>query len=258
MKKRRKLILVLSMTLSVYAGDPGAFEIDFYDAGVPSWLDRDKILSGLKSKKVWLGVTSRPEQEGRYITRVFDDSPAKKSGLLVGDIITQESWNALFDEYKPNDAMDFIVLRDKKKITKKIKLGMRDPLVDMLIGIEGDEHHSGGGHRQLHKLSDENRQYVYKNMFLKNKAFDCKNAHKKLSIKMLPDTRFTGHGAQVIVVRGSHRMMFVNRGRYRKVGANTVCVNSADYDGENLTKKKVTKLYWKLFTDQIEHWYDNP
>ena len=99
---------------------------------------------------------------------------------------------------------------------------------------------------------------MYENMFLNNKAFDCKNAHKKLSIKILPSSSFTAGGAQVVVIRGSHRVMFINKGRYTKVGANTICVNSADYDGKNLTKEKVTKLYWKLFGNQIDYWYENP
>ena len=254
----KKLITTLALTLSLNAGDPGPFSIDFYDAGVPPWLDRDKVLSGLTSKKLWLGISSRPENNGRLITRVFSDSPAKKAGIEVGDIITNKSWDSLLEDHQPNDIMNFTLIRDKKKITKKVKLGARDPLVNKLLETAGDENHMGEGHRQVHSLSMKKRQYLYKNMFLKNKAFDCKNAHKKLSISMLPNSSFTGGGAQIVVIRGSHRVMFVNKGRYTKVGANTICVNSADYDGKKLTEEKVSKLYWKLFGDQIEYWYENP
>ena len=254
----KKLIITIGLTLGLNAGDAGPFSIDFYDAGVPPWLNRDKILSELKSKKVWLGITSRPQDNGRLVTRVFKDSPAKISGIKVGDIITNKSWDSLREKNQPNDIVEFIVTRDKKKMTKKIKLGARDPLVDKLLSIAGDENHMGEGHRQLHNLSMKSRGYMYKNMFLKNRAFDCKNAHKKLSIKMLPKSSFTAGGAQVIVIRGSHRAMFINKGRYTKIGANTICVNRVDYDGKKLTEEKVTKLYWKLFGDQIEYWYEHP
>ena len=258
MKAVRKLVMVLCATIGLHAGDPGPFSIDFYDAGVPPWLDRDKVLSGLKSKKAWLGITSRAEENGRRVMRVFNDSPAKKAGIEVGDIITNESWNSLLKDNQPNDVVDFIVLRGKKKMTKTVKLGARDPLVAMLITTLGDDNHMGKGHRQLHNLSMKNRQYIYKNMFIKNRAFDCENAHKKLFIKMLPNSKFTDEGAQVIVLRGSHRVMFINKGRYSKIGANTICVNSADYDGKNLTAKRVDALYWKLFGVQIDYWYENP
>jgi len=251
-------MMVLCMTLGLNAGDAGPFSIDVYDAGVPPWLDRDKVLVDLKSKKVWLGITSRSEKRCRLVTRVFSDSPAEKAGIEVGDIITKKSWDSLLEKNQPNDVVEFLVLRDKKKMTITVKLSRQDPLVDRLLSIPGDENHMGAGHRQLHGLSMKNRQYIYKNMFMKNRAFDCKNAHKKLFMKMLPASKFTDGGAQVVVVRGSHRVMFINKGRYSKVGANTICVNSADYDGENLTEKNVTKLYWKLFGDQIEDWYENP
>lgn len=257
MKKIIKFVMVLCMTLGLNAGDPGSFAIDFYDAGVPPWLDREKVFNGITSKKVWLGITSCSEVKGRLVTRVFSDSPAKKASIEVGDIISNESWDALREKNRPNDVVNIVVLRDKTKLIKTVKLGMRDALVDMLLETPGDDN-TGEGHREIHNLSKENRDYIYKNVFLKNKAFDCKHAHKKLSIEMLPNSRFTGAGAQVVFIRGSHRVMFINRGRYSKVGTNTICVNSAEYDGKNLTKEKVTKLYWKLFGDQIKHWYDNP
>lgn len=215
MKKITKLVMTLCLTLGLNAGDPGAFEIDFYDAGVPPWLDRDKVLSGLKSKEIWLGVTSRHEEEG--------------------------------------------ILRDNKKMMKKVKLGARDPLIRKLITIEGEEHYSGEKDRNINDLSVRNKVLVYQKVFLKNKVFDCKNAHKKLSKKMFPKSDLRGAGAEVIVIRGSRRVMFVNMGmRYENIGKKTICVNSADYDGKKLTEKKVAKLYWKLFGSQVDYWYANP
>lgn len=258
MKKTIKFLMLLCTTLVLNAGDPGAFEIDFYDAGVPSWLDRNKVLNGLKSQETWLGVTSRSKAEGRYVSRIFDNSPAQKVGIKVGDII-ENNWNSIFKGKEPNDRIVLNILRDNKHITKEIKLGARDPLVYMLTSIEGDGHHSGDNHRKIHELTLKNKKDIYKRVFLKNKAFDCKNAHKNMSIKMLPSSKFRGRGVHVIVIRGSYRVMFINMGMsYENIGKKTICVNSTDYDGKNLTKEKVSKLYWKLFDDQIEYWYDNP
>ena len=259
MKKTIKFVLILCMTLGLNAGDPGAFEIDFYDAGVPSRLDRNKVLNGLKSQEAWLGVTSHRKTKGRYVSRIFDNSPAQKAGINVGDIITNDNWNSIIESKQPNDMIVLNILRDKKHITKKVKLGARDPLVYMLTSIEGDGHHSGDNHREIYEFSLKNKKDIYRKVFLKNKAFDCKNAHKNMFIKIFPSSEFRGGGSQVIVIRGSHRVMFINIGmRYENIGKKTICVNSTEYDGKNLTKEKVTKLYWKLFGDQIKYWYANP
>jgi hypothetical protein len=73
----KKLIIAICLTLGLQAGDPGLFSIDFYDAGVPPWLDRDKVLGELTSKEVWLGITSRSKEEDRLVTRVFGDLTVK-------------------------------------------------------------------------------------------------------------------------------------------------------------------------------------
>jgi len=46
--------------------------------------------------------------------------------------------------------------------------------------------------------------------------------------------------------------------KYESIGKKTICINSVDYDGKNLTDKRVIKLYWKLFGNQIDYWYENP
>ena len=259
MKRIAKLMMVVCMTLGLNAGDPGPFEIDFYDAGVPPWLDRGKVLHELESQVVWLGITSHSEIEGRYVSRVFKNSPAEEAGIRVGDIIEENSWNAIYDGKHPNDSIVLTIVRNKKQISKKVSLSGRDPLINMLMDIEGDGHHSGNPHRNIHQLSKENKQKVYKNAFLKNKAFNCNHAHEKLFIKMFPNSDFRGGGAQVVVIRGSHRVMFINIGmRYENIGKHTVCVNSVLYDGKNLTNKNVTKLFWKLFDSQVKFWYEHP
>ncbi len=259
MKKITKLVMTLCLTLGLNAGDPGAFEIDFYNAGVPPWLDRDKVLRGLKSKEVWLGVTSRPVEEGRLISRVFKDSSANKAGIEVGDMITNDNWDILFENTKINDVVELGILRGNKKMVKKVKLGARDPLIRKLITIEGEDHHSGEKDRNINDLSTRNKVHVYQKVFLKNKVFDCKNAHKTLSKQMFPKSDFRGAGAEIIVIRGSHRVMFINMGmRYENIGKKTICVNSTDYDGKNLTNKKVNQLYWKLFGEQVDYWYEHP
>ena len=95
--------MVLCVAIGAQTGDPGPFEIDFHDAGVPVWLDRDKVLSGLKSKKIWLGITSRDKPRGAQVTRVFKDFPAEQYGVRVGDIITNDNWGTLFKNTKPNE-----------------------------------------------------------------------------------------------------------------------------------------------------------
>jgi len=45
----KKITLVVLFSMVTYAGDPCPISFEFYDAGVPQWLDREDILDKLKA-----------------------------------------------------------------------------------------------------------------------------------------------------------------------------------------------------------------
>ena len=73
-------------------------------------------------------------QNGIYVEQISEDSPAKKTELKVGDIITKIDGNDLINmcdlrEYiytkKPGDEVVLDVLRNRKNLTIKIKLSKK-------------------------------------------------------------------------------------------------------------------------------------
>lgn len=71
-------------------------------------------------------------KEGALISEVVDDSPAEKAGLKAGDIITKIGDETIEDEgdvadaiheFKPGDAVNFVIYRDGKEMTIKVTLG---------------------------------------------------------------------------------------------------------------------------------------
>jgi serine protease Do len=74
------------------------------------------------------------DTQGVKIEMVLKDSPAKKEGLKVGDIITKvggkditnrEAMQAILDSYKVGDIVTIRINRDDKVLDFKIKLGSR-------------------------------------------------------------------------------------------------------------------------------------
>ncbi len=86
--------------------------------------------------RVWFGIVPNFEDnpQGLRITGVSPGSPAEKAGLKGNDVIIkfgEHSIKNLYDltyilrEYKPNDVVNVVVLRDSKEIALKVKLVAR-------------------------------------------------------------------------------------------------------------------------------------
>lgn len=74
--------------------------------------------------------------KGVYIGRVYYDSPAEKSGLQAGDIITEidgtiiettDDLSVTIEKYKPEDVIELKIYRDKEYKKIKVKLGVMRP-----------------------------------------------------------------------------------------------------------------------------------
>lgn len=99
----------------------------------PNWnFNYDNDLQLNSEPKAMLGVYTEKDEKGARITDVMDKSPAKKAGLIKGDIITKvdgkditdpSSLSAAVNEYKPDDEVRIQYLRDKKEKKITIKLG---------------------------------------------------------------------------------------------------------------------------------------
>jgi S1-C subfamily serine protease len=86
--------------------------------------------------KVWFGIVPNFEDnpKGLKITGVSPGSPAEKAGLKGDDIIIKfggktvknlQDLTYILREFKPNDIVDVVVLRDGKELVFKVKLVSR-------------------------------------------------------------------------------------------------------------------------------------
>lgn len=260
--------IFLFMSILVNAGDPCPIQFKFYDAGIPSWLNQEEVLSTLSNKSFWLGIdySTKLEKNGTLgikITKIYKNSPAELSGLKAGDYITKidnvpiakQDKNTPFDKVlmqkNLNDSITFSLLRDEKKQKVSLILNQtRDPLIVKLSQQLVDDRERKNRkfpctHVKHSVLEKEKKKKVHAEIFLKNKRFDCENAHKKISDLKLVDEYSKGN---VFVIRGSKRILFVH------LGWKTMCVN---YNG-NLTQTQRRKVLSTLFDDYIKDRHLNP
>ena len=253
--KRKKIIIIATIFLNTlsYAGDPCPIGFRFYDAGVAPWLDRDKILNQLESKERWFGISYRDKEVGVVVTKVYKNSPAEASDIRVGDIIysidnsaikTSNNLSSYLDNKKINNGITVKIKRANKKIQTKVILAFRDPLLYRLNEYQPES----CSQSYIKELSENEKREIYKKAFSSSKSFECKRAHEKLS-KM---KKFKYNNGQLVLIRGSKRIMLV------EPQWGTVCVNSRDYDGKNLTDKQVKKLFNKIFSSYINDRFKNP
>ena len=82
-------------------------------------------------KKVWLGVEFQTLKDSVVIVNVTPKSPAEKYGLKVGDFFTSIDEKKIkipkdivdiLDQYSEGDTIEIKLIRDKKKIKKKVVL----------------------------------------------------------------------------------------------------------------------------------------
>ena len=259
--KIKQLIIASTLFLNtfIYAGDPCPISFKFYDAGVPPWLNKNNILNKLKSKKTWFGISyNNKENEGIVVTKVYKDSPAETSGIQKGDIIYAIDDKTIkikddFTNYIDNKTLENKIVvelkRENKKIKKVVTLVSYDPLLYKL------EHYIPEycNTMQIKELSHKDREEIYKKAFSSSHRFECKAAHKILS-KMKKFQYDNGYliDGQLIFIRGSKRIMLV------QPNWETMCINSKDYDGKNLTEKKIKKLFDDIFAKYVKDRFENP
>lgn len=251
------LVLFMSSLSKVHAGDPCPITYHFYDAGVPKWLDRDITLGKLNSKAPWLGITFHPEKTqrgstGMSLSRIHALSPAKKAGLEVGDIITEINGKAVLSEahfdsllakVQPNQTIQLTIERGEQSKTQKVNLttASADPLLKSFLHIKQDCTNT-----RTTQLSKKDSQSLEPYLFTTQRGFRCKSAHKRLLKHSDYDE------GDIVFIRGSRRVLM------SVVGFDTTCVNSADYDGSQLTKQHVQKLFNRATKKYTQYSHANP
>jgi 2-alkenal reductase len=142
---------VIGINTLVVRGDEGSLDVaQGLGFAVPSNIVREvseALISNGDVERPYLGITYElltPEaatsgigtDKGAIITIVGDDGPARRAGLLPGDIITQingeditpsTSLQRLLMQYKPNDTVTLTVLRDGQTQEVPITLTTRPP-----------------------------------------------------------------------------------------------------------------------------------
>jgi len=194
--------IFLFMSILANAGNPCPIQFKFHDAGMPSWLDHEEVLSTLEDKSFLLGITYSSKYKrngvlGSKITKIYKNSPAELSGLKAGDIIThidnipisKQSTSSLFDKVMTqknlNDTLTLSIVRDEKK--QKVSLILNqigDPLISKLRNqlVEDRKRKDPKCTHVVNTiLEKEKKKKVHAEIFLNNNRFDCENAHKKIS-----------------------------------------------------------------------------
>ncbi|HHS92899.1 MAG TPA: PDZ domain-containing protein [Campylobacterales bacterium] len=252
LKKIKHLLLLLGVTTLLHAGDPCPIGYEFYDLGVPKWLDKERVLDGLQSQSMWVGISYKTAKGGAVITRVVKGSNAYKAGLKVKDIIQRMNGKSIqktqdvsdgIDAKSIGDVLKFELLRSGEKRTINMKIGRKDPLFTQL-----SRNLHGCNQVRIKHLKPEQKRNIQKKLFVNGKRFNCHNAHRELAKLKI----FHGDGGELVMIRGSKRVLLSH------VGEKTLCVQSSKYDGANLSKKSLKKLSYELFDDYVQDRYRNP
>lgn len=95
----------------------------------------ERIGRPAKAATAILGVEFDDKAEAPKLATVFEDGPADKAGLKAGDVITEfdgkevstaDDIRAILRKKKPDDAVDVVVKRGTRTVTKTVTLGRRD------------------------------------------------------------------------------------------------------------------------------------
>jgi len=90
--------------------------------------------AGRPVNAAYMGVRFSSEGEGLEISKVYENSPAEKAGLKVGDVIvgidgtkiaSRDDMASFLQKKKPDDEVTIEVQRDKTPMMIKLKLGKR-------------------------------------------------------------------------------------------------------------------------------------
>jgi Do/DeqQ family serine protease len=106
----------------------------------------DDFINYGKAEYGWLGVSimdpgeefkeqmELPAEDGAFVSNVFKGSPAQKGGILPGDYIIKlngmdingtRHLTTLIGDLSPKDTQEFVLIRQGKEITLRIKLAIR-------------------------------------------------------------------------------------------------------------------------------------
>ena len=247
------LTLSLLVSSPVYAGDPCPIRFDVYEAMLP-WLNQADTLGALETKRQWLGITHDSKDGFVHVIRIHEGSPAEKAGLKSGDLILGrhdghlKDADAFFNGLEIDVPAKLMVRRDGKDIPLTITPGRRDPVPPgMVDAVKG----TGCLIFKRGLLTLAQATLVHSTV-LKNKRFQCKDAHLALA-KIDP---FKGSQEQsLVIVRGTRRILVSVPGLYH---GRTTCIKSADYDGKKLTKKRLQAVFDSVAKPTIDDRHANP
>jgi len=258
-RQLQTLLLLVCLTVSppALAGDPCPISFVFFDLKAPPWLDHAQLLDALESKDSWVGISFVSGKDGVRVRRVSNDSPAARAGLLVKDVITAAGGKTvrshdvladLFRKAAPGTRMKLDVLRAGTKRSLNLTMGAQDPVVGALI-----DHASKQECARVRRanLTAEQVTSIQKALFSKARRFRCKDAHRALR-GLKYGGRDTLEGGDLVVVRGSKRLLVTNQ------GWRTTCLKTADFDGARLTDKAIARLFRKVTGAFVADRHANP
>lgn len=253
------VLLSLVSNISL-AGDPCPIDYSFHNLGVIQ-TGNQSPLAKLKSHASWIGITYRSPHEGEtesesgvIISGLPKNSPAREAGIREGDVLIGIGGNTVSDiasvdvileDTSPNEPLVFKIVRDSKTQSFAVQPQLYDPLLRQLF-VVNDAEDECANTRLDDSLSEQSKNALRQHVLSPKPSFYCKDAHQR--ILNHPDI----HEGDIVFIRGTWRVLM------SVAGFNTLCVKSADYDGEKLTNTRVKKLFEVLTAEYTNNRHENP
>ena len=222
--------------------------INIHDVGSPDWLYSTELLDGLESQATWVGVNSRPHDQGTELTRIATGSAAQSAGLLPRDIITAINGTSdlSFDGINSGETATLTINRDGTVIDIALTMGRADP-VHFALGDVFESDANGCPNTTLSRASPILRRIIVSNVLTENRVFRCDDAHEALAF--MGEDYFIG---EAYLVRGSRRILLT----IPHFG--TACIATTDLDGDALTQENSLAFLMQAAASFIQYQEDNP
>lgn len=244
-------ILALSLApIIVHAGDACPIQINIRDLGVPSWLDRDALLSELQIQHPFIGIRHMDTDAGIELTYIHPDSAAAAANLRQGDVVTAingvpttniDAREAVFDSKQPGDQLTFTRI-NQGDVT--LTVGHTDPVP---LGMSNAIRQQDCRVSQLSTADSAERDQILPMLFSENRGFRCYDAH--IALQTLGEFHEI---SDVYIVRGSRRILIT------MPYWGTACLSVSSVDGENYTAANLLAAVDEITNRYAQFNIENP
>lgn len=243
-KQTLTALAFLLTPIAAAAGSACPVALTIHDLGVPSWLDRDALLTN--NGTAWLGYRFETKSNGELVTFVHSDSPMERAGIVVGNVLRsvngiaaadRDAYRAVFDSMRVGDTLSVTVSDGRSTRTLSVTVGATDPIP---LGMVNALKHGDCTNGELHNATDAEKSQVQPYLYDENRTFRCHDAH--IAMQELADPYAMN---DVYILRGSRRAIIA----MPHWGA--ACVELKDISGSNLTDTNLLSVIAPVIANYV-------